>query len=512
MEAKVERHFVVVSATNFVKTPNISIVRSAARRHVLQEKLEMESIQKKNNTLQTRFSIKEGQRTTRQINSKRASIPSNLIKFSLTDEKKKRPEVPRKGRNRKCGMEQQLMSLGDAKGSFSILQQPYSNILSKSQIAVIELADRYVDVWKWGQSREDVIRETMFDQGICHSFLAMVYHLWNQDIVRAVIHENATINYLNDQFESIRQKPNHMTEDEIRNTARSVSRLALIKVNHGDFAAATVHMNGLSTLLTLSRGFGELSPSNTLRGSVGSLVLSYMTLWNSVPESIQYPLGPMTNSAYADVKSLGFRIEESSVLFNDQLSTLISLPILDALRALNALCTATQTKEGETPQPVQNLAYESLRLGLRLVYVGKHRNIDDDLRTSQDDFEECLRLTMQLFIWSFTRNVPKTSPTMKTWHNQIQMFMSSEQLLEFLISIALTETGMEIVVWLLLVVGSTVSTYEDQAFYARLMQRLVPHSLTTGFRDIQEMCTQIAWLVSDRTAVAERFWMMCLVC
>lgn len=70
----------------------------------------------------------------------------------------------------------------------------------------------------------------MSDQGLRHSFLAIAYSLWKRDMVRAMVHENATIKYLEDQFELVGKFSGHERADHVRKLARSVTRLAIIKV------------------------------------------------------------------------------------------------------------------------------------------------------------------------------------------------------------------------------------------------------------------------------------------
>jgi hypothetical protein len=231
-------------------------------------------------------------------------------------------------------------------------------------------------------------------------------------------------------------------------------------------------------------------------------------LWKSVPDRLQHPLGPMTNSAFADVKTLGFSVSENCLLFEKTLS-LIPLRIIDVLRSLNALCTAAQTRIDKIGQPARGLAYESLKLALRLGYLGQEQNVYSNEQAIEEYFGECLRLATLLFIWAFTRKVPLTSPTMKTCHKQIRTLIASERFDELIRKTELNGAHMEVILWMLLVLGSTAHSIQDRAFYADSIRRFIPQALMYSFAEIQEKCTQIVWLFRTCDTPAGTFWTMC---
>lgn len=226
--------------------------------------------------------------------------------------------------------------------------------------------------------------------------------------------------------------------------------------------------------------------------------------------SLRYPFGKMAGSALAEIESQGWSVPPGSIFLSMSTTTILSPKLLDIFLSFSALCAASQFKASPVEGRVQSLTRETVKLGLRLVYMGEgEQALQVTHLPSCPGLHECLRLTLLVFIWGFSRKVMIHTTAMQTCHGYIQTLLTKPENTAFLeVCRGSTERfESRMLLWMVMVLGATAFSPKDKKFYGGLVHLYLPRFVNATFEDVEARCCEVLWLhFSSPFCTAASFW------
>ncbi|SMQ51798.1 unnamed protein product [Zymoseptoria tritici ST99CH_3D7] len=377
----------------------------------------------------------------------------------------------------------------------------------------MELAEGYLLGWKWPHAKELLFRETMSQPILVHSFLAIANHIWRRDEWKSMWHENVAISHMRNGLAIVNTLNPQDRTPLARALTWAIIRLATIKINQGQLETSISHLNALALIAPDMTEWEGTPFGGHFQTATASLLLANYTQSTRVRKSLHLPFGPMTTTAVSDVTSTDFFIPSNAIMLAPILSTLLSASLIDALTALTALynTTAAVSSLPHTHTGVQ--AREAVKISLRLARLGpvEHEPFPSPGRSWQLEFAECVRLTALLFTWEFGRNSSSQNDTVASARRHNRAFLTARVLGRVFDEVEWKESEdrravSDLVLWMLVVCGSTTPIPEDRIYYANLARIYFPDSWKWGYEDVQRLGRVLPWIEPPEDPPAEAWW------
>ncbi|KAK4506080.1 hypothetical protein PRZ48_004045 [Zasmidium cellare] len=375
----------------------------------------------------------------------------------------------------------------------------------------LSLFERYHRAWKWKQSKADLFQETVSNATLCHSWLAIANSLLRNKEVRAIEHEIKTIDIVYAGLEKLPTLSDIDRPSEALSLTWAILRLALIKAGQGDLDEVVNHLNALATIAP-SRDFIERAKfGDHIQCQIAILLLFNIGQMDRVDAVMRYPYGSYETSAMEEVEALGLMLPASCPLVQSSLGSLINEKVLDALKALTALCQTLPTFDSPSSyHPVvhnKRQAIGCMKIGFRL------GNFDNDMqdhlhgpKTWQDQLEGCLTLSALIFIWCFDRRKDATPTAISHVRDEVRQRLTPELICRAVREVGKSQPLIDLMLWMLIVCGSAAATQDDKMYYSGLIRILAPKFLDRSFEELESWGRQMPWIRGHYNSPVEEFW------
>lgn len=185
--------------------------------------------------------------------------------------------------------------------------------------------------------------------------------------------------------------------------------------------------------------------------------------------------------------------------------------VLDGILALTALYNLSDRNESNSEQSLPHThtgrqAFESVRIALRLAQLTPVPRAGNG--NWHSDFQNCLRLTAVLFTWTFARRVNSRWEAVSSVQSQLRALLTTRLLSAILFRGRGNPALSDLVLWILVVSGSTTSHHENIVYYAELVRSCFPESKVRSYEDMKRIGETLPWIDVQDDAPVEEFWNM----
>ena len=206
----------------------------------------------------------------------------------------------------------------------------------------------------------------------------------------------------------------------------------------------------------------------------------------------------------------------TSALLLPAASRYMSPKILDIYLAISVIRTEIGSRASFPGQTQRCLARESMKLALRLVYLGQEASdtaVKNQTPTAFSaaavaslQLNECLRLTALLFVWRFQRKISATSRPMRFCHGQVVSLLKSIEVRYVFVKSDDGSFGANLLLWMLIILGSTASSDSELQVCIELTRRHLPDRTHDKWERARSICETFLWLHREGQSPVEEFW------
>ncbi|KAK4498229.1 hypothetical protein PRZ48_010886 [Zasmidium cellare] len=381
---------------------------------------------------------------------------------------------------------------------------------------LMDLMEGYYGSWKWNNTKSLIFQETVSNPVLIQSCLAMAYHICHQDEVRTMVHESKTMELVASGINQLDKYKGDQRRDQACALIWAMIRLATIKVNQGQLETSLNHLNALVLVSPTLRDWEGHNFALHLQAAIASLFLANFTQSGKVLPLLHTPFGTVQTSAVADVKAQGYMVPDRAVMLDPSIKRLTDPAILDGILALTALYNISgrgfDTAQQSLPHThTGRQAFEGVRIALRLAQLDTtppEQFSADRNRTWRHGLQNVLRLTAVLFTWAFARRVSTRWEAISSVRNQLHTALTTHLLSNVVFESRRSKPLADLMLWILIVCGSTTSRAENMLYYAELIRTWFPEAQDVKYEDIRKLGERLPWIdVEDNPPVGE-FWGM----
>lgn len=194
---------------------------------------------------------------------------------------------------------------------------------------------------------------------------------------------------------------------------------------------------------------------------------------------------------------------------------LVDPAIIDGILALTALYNTRDNIDGGAEQSLPHThtgrsAFEGVRIALRLAQLVPLSPTQDteDEEPWHVDLQECLRLTAVLFTWTFARRVSSRWEAISSVHNHLRAQLNIRLLSNVLSTRPHSQALSDLMLWTLIVCGSTTVQHDNMVYYAELTRYCFPDSRSQSYETVKKLGERLPWIDVQENAPVEEFWNM----
>ncbi|KAI5363794.1 hypothetical protein Slin14017_G057580 [Septoria linicola] len=375
----------------------------------------------------------------------------------------------------------------------------------------MDLFEGYYQSWKWpNQSRELMFKETMWSPALTHSYLAIANQVWSQDEARSIVHEDQTMVHIAQGLPQLDTLGTEARSQLACALMWSIIRLATLKVNSGQLDASMHHLNALALIGREDWENSRFAPH--FQSATASLLLANFHQAGKVKPLLHLPFGPMTSDAVEDVEAEGYEVPEAALIMQFELQSFVQPRVTDALLGLTALYNVCEddsvTSDGSLPHMnTGKKASQAVKIALRLARYSTPTS--SPAETGWDwlaDFQECIRLTALLWTWTFGRKVLQNTEAVLSTHRHISRTLTPQLLRKVLDKCNNNVAMVDLLTWMLIVIGSATTSITKRQFYASLLRAIFPGATNTSYGQIRRLGLKLPWIELSSDSPTEDFW------
>lgn len=189
--------------------------------------------------------------------------------------------------------------------------------------------------------------------------------------------------------------------------------------------------------------------------------------------------------------------------------------ILDGILALTALYNLIDRGNGfEQSLPHTHggrQAFEGVRIALRLAQLDTIQPAEFSAESNSNwrfELQNVLRLTAVLFTWSFARRVSSRWEAISSVQNQLRASLTHNVLSNVVFESRRSTALSDLMLWILIVCGSTTSHADNAVYYADMIRTWFPEAQHVAYQDIKRLGERLPWIDVQENAPVEEFWNM----
>lgn len=326
--------------------------------------------------------------------------------------------------------------------------------------------------------------------------------------VKAIEHEIKTIDIVYAGLERLPTLSAADRDSEGLSLTWAIVRLALIKANQGDLDEVVNHLNALATIAPSREAIERAKFGDHIQCTIAILLLFNVGQMERIDPAMRYPYGYQETSALEEVEALGFILPASCPLLQSPVASLINEQILDALKALTALCQMLPNHDAPYGYPTvhnKEQAIGCMKIGQRLANFEMQDHLEGPAEW-RDQLQGCLTLSALIFIWCFGRRKDATPTAIAYVRDEVRRKLTPELIYRAVREVGRSQPLVDLMLWMLIVCGSTSGTPDDRLYYSGLIRVLAPDFLERSFEELETWGRQMPWIRGHYNSPVEEFW------